>query len=68
MYSEVDRNEGKYIMSEKKKDYHKGKKLNAYIPEVDYNLLYEYAAEHETSISDLIREAIHIYLMDNIPT
>lgn len=51
-----------------KKDYHKGKKLNAYIPEVDYNLLYEYAAEHETSISDLIREAIHIYLMDNIPT
>ena len=55
-------------MNEKKKDYHKGKKLNAYIPEVDYNLLYEYAAEHETSISDLIREAIHIYLMDNIPT
>lgn len=55
-------------MSEKKKDYHKGKKVNAYIHEVDYNLLYEYAAEHETSISDLIREAIHIYLMDNIPT
>ena len=55
-------------MSEKKKDYHKGKKVNAYIPEVDYNLLYEYATEHETSISDLIREAIHIYLMDNIPT
>lgn len=55
-------------MSEKKKDYHNGKKINAYIPEVDYNLLYEYAAEYERSISDLIREAIHIYLMDNIPT
>ena len=55
-------------MSEKRKDYHKGKKVNAYIHEVDYNLLYEYATEHEISISDLIREAIHIYLMDNIPT
>ena len=68
MYSKMDRDKRKYIMSEKRKDYHKGKKLNAYIPEVDYNLLYEYAACHETSISDMIREAIHIYLMDNIPT
>ena len=68
MYTEVDRNEGKYIMSEKKKDYHKGKKINCYIPDEDYDLLYGFASEHETSISDLIREAIHIYLMDNIPT
>lgn len=55
-------------MSEKKKDYHKGKKINCYIPDEDYDLLYGFASEHETSISDLIREAIHIYLMDNIPT
>lgn len=68
MYSKMDGDKRNYIMSEKRKDYHKGKKVNAYISEVDYNLLYEYAAEHETSISDLIREAIHIYLMDNIPT
>ena len=55
-------------MNVKKKDYHKGKKINCYIPDEDYTLLYEFASEHETSISDVIRESIHIYLMDNIPT
>lgn len=51
-----------------KKDYHKGKKINAYISDEDYNNLYQYAAELGLNMSDLIRDAIHSYLMDNIPS
>lgn len=51
-----------------KKDYHKGKKINAYINDEDYNSLYQYAAELGLNMSDLIRDAIHSYLLDNIPS
>lgn len=51
-----------------KKDYHKGKKINAYINDEDYNNLYQYAAELGLNMSDLIRDAIHSYLLDNVPS
>lgn len=51
-----------------KKDYHKGKKINAYINDEDYNSLYQYAVELRLNMSDLIRDAIHSYLLDNIPS
>lgn len=51
-----------------KKDYHKGKKINAYISDEDYCNLYLYAAELGLNMSDLIRDAIHSYLLDNIPS
>ena len=52
----------------KKKNYHKGKCITCYIDESDFSTLHEYAAELGLDKSDLIRDAIHTYLMDNIPS
>lgn len=54
-------------MSEKNKDYHKGKKINCYIPNEDYSLLYEFAAEKGIFVSDIVRDSIHLYLMEFVP-
>lgn len=54
-------------MSDPKKDYHKGKKINCYIPDEDYALLYEFAVEKGIFVSDIVRDSIHLYLMEFVP-
>lgn len=67
MLHEVDGNK-RLVHMTKKKNYHKGKCITCYIDEADFNTLHEYAAELGLNKSDLIRDAIHTYLMDNIPS
>lgn len=49
-------------MSEKKKDYHKGKKINAYVPEELYQLLDQYSKMYGTTKTVIITDALYSYI------
>jgi hypothetical protein len=55
------------VNENKTRDYHRGDKINCFLDKEDYKLLREYAVERAVPMSVIIREAIHEYLMDNIP-
>lgn len=44
------------------KDYHKGKKINAYIPEELYILLEECADMYDTSKTSIITDALYSFI------
>ena len=46
----------------KKKDYHKGKKINAFIPEELHQLLESNAARYGTTKSRIIVDALYSYI------
>lgn len=50
------------------KEYHKGKKIAAFITEEMYQKIFEYAAEKNVFLSDIVRDALEAYIKDNIPT
>ena len=50
------------------KEYHKGKKVAAYVTDEMHEIILEYAAEKNVFLSDIVRDALEAYINDNIPT
>ena len=50
------------------KEYHKGKKIAAYVTDEMYDKIFEFAVEKNVFLSDILRDALEAYIKDNIPT